>query len=83
MIKDIKTQDKILLRIKKVKGQVAGIERMMENKRDCLEVIQQIAAVKSALTKLSSLLLLDNACASKDKNSLQFERTIKELVKNL
>ena len=42
---------KVLLRLKKIAGQVAGIQRMVEEDRYCVDVLHQVAAVESALGK--------------------------------
>ena len=43
------SQKKLVSRIKRIGGQVAGIERMLEDKRYCVDILNQIAAVRSAL----------------------------------
>lgn len=43
------SQKKMFARIKRIGGQVAGIERMLVDKRYCLDILNQIAAVRSAL----------------------------------
>lgn len=48
---------KVLARLKKVAGQVAGIQRMVEEDRYCVEVLHQVAAVEAALDRVGHLLL--------------------------
>jgi DNA-binding FrmR family transcriptional regulator len=48
---------KIKLRVSRVAGQVAGIQRMVEDGRYCVDVLNQIAAVRSALDALGIELL--------------------------
>ena len=43
---------KIQTRVNRIAGQVAGIRRMVEEGRYCVEVLHQIAAVRSALDPL-------------------------------
>ena len=43
---------KLLNRIKRIKGQVEGLERSLEEGRDCGEVLQLIAAVRGAVNGL-------------------------------
>ena len=43
----------LLLRLKKVNGQVNGISRMVEQDRYCADVLQQLAAAQSALEAIS------------------------------
>ena len=50
-------RDKVLTRLKKVAGQVAGIQRMVEEERYCVDVLHQIAAVEGALDRVGHLVL--------------------------
>ncbi len=52
--KDIKT------RSNRIAGQVAGIQRMIEEDRYCVDILNQIAAVRSALDSLGIKLLNDH-----------------------
>jgi len=45
-------KNKLVSRIKRIGGQVAGIERMLEDKRYCVDILNQIAAARSALDAL-------------------------------
>ena len=54
----MQTSDKKLsARVKRIAGQVTGIERMLEEKRYCVDILNQIAAVRSALDALGIELL--------------------------
>lgn len=48
---------RIKTRVNRVAGQVAGIQRMVEEGRYCVEILNQIAAVRSALDALGIELL--------------------------
>jgi DNA-binding FrmR family transcriptional regulator len=48
---------KIKSRVNRIAGQVAGIQRMVEEDRYCVDVLNQIAAVRSALDSLGIELL--------------------------
>src|SRR3990170_1278708 len=48
---------KIKARANRIAGQVAGIQRMLEEDRYCVDVLNQIAAVRSALDALGIELL--------------------------
>ncbi len=52
--KDIKT------RSNRIAGQVAGIQRMIEEDRYCVDILNQISAVRSALDSLGIKLLNDH-----------------------
>ena len=55
-------KDKGLLvkRLHRIEGQVRGIERMVEDDRYCIDILTQIAAVKSALEQVGAKLLVDH-----------------------
>ncbi len=42
-------QKRLTLRLRRIEGQVRGLERMVAEPRLCVEVLTQIAAVQSAL----------------------------------
>jgi CsoR family transcriptional regulator, copper-sensing transcriptional repressor len=55
----LNTRDKSDLgsRLKRIAGQVAGIERMVDEDRPALDVITQVRAVRAALGSVTSVLL--------------------------
>jgi DNA-binding FrmR family transcriptional regulator len=55
------TKDQLLTRLRRVEGQVRGLERMVEDERYCIEVVTQINAVQAALGRIALGLLDDHA----------------------
>src|SRR3954449_3808474 len=55
------TKDQLLTRLRRVEGQVRGIERMVEDERYCIDVVTQVNAVQAALGKIALGLLDDHA----------------------
>ena len=49
-------------RINRIIGQMRGIEKMINSKRDCSEVLQQISAVKKAIDGLSKEMVISDIC---------------------
>ena len=47
----------LLKRLKRIEGQVRGIQKMIENERDCESVLTQLAAVRSAIESAGALML--------------------------
>jgi DNA-binding FrmR family transcriptional regulator len=47
----------INVRLKKIEGQIKGIQKMIDQERDCVEVMTQLAAVKAALESVAGLVL--------------------------
>lgn len=57
------SKDKLLTRLRRIEGQVKGIERMVEDDRYCIDVLTQIAATQAALDKVALGLLDEHAQA--------------------
>ncbi|MEA2481579.1 MAG: CsoR family transcriptional regulator, copper-sensing transcriptional repressor [Thermoleophilaceae bacterium] len=55
------TRDQLLKRLRRVEGQVRGVERMVEEDRYCIDVLTQIGAIQAALDKVALGLLDDHA----------------------
>lgn len=47
----------LLLRLKKIEGQIRGIEKMIENDAYCPDILTQVSAATSALNSFNKLLL--------------------------
>lgn len=54
------TKEQLITRLRRINGQVAGIERMVEDDRYCIDVLTQISAVQAALDKVALGLLDDH-----------------------
>jgi DNA-binding FrmR family transcriptional regulator len=57
----IEDKDKIKNRLRRIAGQVNGLERMVEEERYCIDVLTQISAAQAALDKVALALLSDHA----------------------
>ena len=51
------TKDQLQTRLRRIEGQVRGIEHMVEEDRYCIDVLTQIAAIQAALDKVALGLL--------------------------
>jgi DNA-binding FrmR family transcriptional regulator len=47
----------LLKRVRRVEGQARGIARMIEEDRDCGEILQQMAAIRSAAHRATVMLV--------------------------
>ena len=77
-----------LPRLKRIRGQVDGIERMILEKRYCMDILMQIKAARSALQALEGEVLRTHleGCvreALHSKDSFHAEKKIKELTELL
>jgi DNA-binding FrmR family transcriptional regulator len=57
MANEAVSKEILLKRLKRIEGQVRGIERMIEEGRDCESIITQLGAVRSAIEGVGVLLL--------------------------
>lgn len=59
--------EKVVKRLKRIEGQVRGIQKMIEENRYCVDVLIQISAVQAALNKVGFSLLErhTNHCVAK------------------
>ena len=48
-------------RLNRIEGQVRGIGRMIKDERYCIDILQQIQAIKSALARVEDAVLKDHA----------------------
>jgi DNA-binding FrmR family transcriptional regulator len=70
-------KDALLNRLRRIEGQVRGVEKMVEEDRYCIDVVTQITAIESALDKVALELLEDHAnhCVIGGEPAKQEERT--------
>ena len=54
------TKPKVQKRLNRIAGQVAGLQKMVQEDRYCVDVLTQLAAVRSALDAVGVLLLTDH-----------------------
>jgi DNA-binding FrmR family transcriptional regulator len=55
------TKDQLLSRLRRVEGQVRGIQKMVDEDRYCIDILTQISAIQAAVDKVALGLLDDHA----------------------
>ncbi len=80
-----KEKPSLLARMKKIEGQARGIQRMIEEDRYCIDIVQQLTALCSAADEVSLLILQDHieGCVADTIREQQGEGHIKELMETL
>lgn len=75
-------KDAILKRLKRVEGQIKGIQKMIEGDKCCVDVLTQVAAARAAINKVGGMVLenysktcLKNAILNDDR-----EKAVTEMV---
>jgi len=51
------SRDAVIKRLKRIEGQVRGLQKMVANERECESIITQLAAVRSAIDSAGALIL--------------------------
>jgi DNA-binding FrmR family transcriptional regulator len=80
-----KADPKLLKRLARIQGQVGGIARMIEEERYCVDILNQLQAVKAALRRVEDGLLKNHsdhcvAHAIRGGNTRDARRKFAELV---
>lgn len=76
----VEEKPKLILRIKRIKGQIAAIERALEADQDCSDILQLITAARGAMNGSMAELLEGHICfhvldAKKSLRSSPWPRT--------
>jgi DNA-binding FrmR family transcriptional regulator len=56
----VQDKAKLLSRLKRIEGQVRGVQRMVEDDRYCIDVLTQIRAINAALDKVGEAVMRDH-----------------------
>ena len=68
-------------RVNRIIGQLKGIERMSQEKRDCSDILQQISAIKKAIDGLSKEVIVSDVCQYITKeDSKRIEKVIERAI---
>jgi CsoR family transcriptional regulator, copper-sensing transcriptional repressor len=60
-IQNLETKENLIRRLKRIEGQVRGVQTMLNEERDCQEIMQQLTAIHSAVQSTSRIFLQDYA----------------------
>ncbi|WP_342430922.1 metal-sensitive transcriptional regulator [Neobacillus sp. FSL H8-0543] len=75
--------DQIKNRVKRMEGQLRGINKMMEENKDCKEVITQLSAVRSAVDRTIGVIVSSNlvdCVLEAEKNGEKTDELIQQAV---
>jgi DNA-binding FrmR family transcriptional regulator len=63
MAHTIRDKAKLVKRVRRIRGQIDLVERLLENQADCGATLQQIAAARGAMNGLMREVLEEHVCA--------------------
>lgn len=78
----VDSKEMVLLRLRKIEGQIRGLQRMIEEGKDCTEVVHQLSAARKALDKVGFIILSHQMqkCI-REKYGMDSERALDEAMK--
>lgn len=76
------TASDLIQRLKRIEGQMRGLQRMIEEQKDCADVIHQVTAARRALDKVGFIILTQKMaeCANRKGKSGDYEAAMKEAL---
>jgi DNA-binding FrmR family transcriptional regulator len=80
VLRDQEQLEQVFKRVKRAEGQIAGVIRMLEDGRNCEEIVHQMAAVGKAMNTAAITLIsssLEECMSEKKNNQAQRERLLK------
>jgi CsoR family transcriptional regulator, copper-sensing transcriptional repressor len=69
---------KIMNRLKRIEGQIRGLQRLVESGAPCVDVITQISAVTSAMKKTGAAIVCNNMKTCLDESAVNPEKGRKD-----
>ena len=82
------SKSKYITRLKRSEGQLRGIQKMIEEERDCMDIMIQLSAVRSSVDRVIELLITENLMEcintpteSPEEHKERIEKAIQYLVK--
>lgn len=79
---------KILNRLRRTEGQLRGVQKMIEEEQECLDVITQLSAIRSSIDRTMGLIVaenlqycLENPVADPQEQTKKMEQAIQMIVK--
>lgn len=78
-----KDNKKIVSRLKRIMGQLEGVEKMIQADKYCIDIITQTSAIKSAISSLEDEMLQSHLahCLTKDTNKSRIKEMQEEIIK--
>ena len=53
-------QKKIIHRLRRTEGQIRGVQKMIEENKECLDIITQLSAVRSSIDRVMGIIVAEN-----------------------
>jgi len=80
-----KRRDDVIKRLAKIEGHIRGIRRMIDENKECPDILLQLAAVRAAISKVGRIVLEDHVetCIAQAAKEGKVESAVVELKEAL
>ncbi|CQR24228.1 Copper-sensing transcriptional repressor csoR [Streptococcus varani] len=73
----------VLNRLKRAEGQLRGIQKMIEDEQECIDIVTQLTAVRSSINRTMGLVITNQITQALEDPSLNIEEQEKKLQQAL
>lgn len=80
----IATEADVVMRLRRIEGQIRGLQRLVQEGKDCREIVHQLAAARKALDKVGFIILTHRMqeCLEKKKvEGYEAEKALDEAMR--
>lgn len=53
-------KNKVLNRLRRTEGQIRGVQKMIDEEQECIDIITQLSAVRSSIDRVMGLIVAEN-----------------------
>ncbi len=76
-------EKKLMNRLKRAEGQIRGIQKMIEEDKECIDVMTQLSAVRSSIDRIMGLVVaenLKNCYANPEKDPKEQQEKLEQAI---
>ena len=75
-------QKNIIVRLRRIEGQVRGIQHMVEDESNCAETLNQITAIRAALNRVALIIFENHAheCINQARGDDPTEKDLDDII---
>ena len=78
----------IINRLKRAEGQLRGIQRMIEDDKECIDIVTQLTAVRSSINRTMGIVIsnkinqiIENPVKDKEKQEEKLQKALELIIK--
>ena len=78
----------IINRLKRAEGQLRGIQKMIEDDKECIDIVTQLTAVRSSINRTMGIVIsnkinqiIENTVEDKEKQEEKLQKALELIIK--